>query len=432
MTGQMGGTFSAGAGLSINASTGVINLATSTPGTYTVTYNFSANGCANSTTTVVVINARPTASISYAGPFCPTGNASVAIIGQAGGTFSSTAGLNINATTGLINLAASTPGTYVVTYSFSANGCSNTATTTVVINNPVCNITGPSVLCVGQQGTYTAPVGATNITWTVTSSNCEIVSGSNSATLVVRATGAGTATIRLNAIVNGCPVQCEITVTVNPGPIVNRAEYSLCPTTQGGNTAVFNLNLPELANVITGSVSGVSVTGYFTTFDAAAANVAGTQISNPGAYTSPTTTIYARVLQTGGCVSIARVDLIVRSVVIVTGRTSDDCSARIGLAGTTGRVAQQSGDAGSLNVIASPNPFSDRIRFNIQSDFSGQGTLEVFNTLGAKIKTVFQGPVVAGQSQTVDFAVPSAQRVNLVYVMTVGNRQTTGKVIKLK
>ena len=38
-TGQAGGTYTAPAGVSITAATGAINLATSTPGTYTVTYH---------------------------------------------------------------------------------------------------------------------------------------------------------------------------------------------------------------------------------------------------------------------------------------------------------------------------------------------------------------------------------------------------------
>jgi|GEM_PF-3327710 len=524
-TGTAGGTYTSAAGLNINASTGLINLAASTPGTYTVTYSFSVNGCAGMATTQVVINPIPTATISYGGPFCPVGTANVTITGQTGGTFSSTAGLSINASTGAINLGASTPGTYTVTYNFSANGCNNSTTTQVVINpnpsatnvtytlcptvlngntavfnlnsqiaaiggtgltvnfyttmaaanagapgtnianpgaytsgnatiyarlqtaagcfsvaqitlvvtQPTCSITGPTLLCVGQQATYTAPVGATNITWTVMSSNCDIVSGSNAPQLIVRATAAGQATIRMNAIVNGCPVQCEIVVNVNPGPTANRVDYSLCPTTQGGNTAVFNLTLPELQNMITGGVAGVSITGFYTSFDAAAAGTAGTQIANPGAYTSNTTTIYARVQSTAGCVSIAYVNLIVRNVVITPGaRSADDCSARITVASTSTARANQSGEEGSLNVTASPNPFNDRIRFNIQSDFSGQGTLDVYNTIGAKIKTVFQGPVVAGQNQTVEFAVPPTQRVNLIYVMTVGNRQVTGKLINIR
>ena len=40
-TGTAGGTYTAPAGVSITAATGDINLATSTPGTYTITYSFT-------------------------------------------------------------------------------------------------------------------------------------------------------------------------------------------------------------------------------------------------------------------------------------------------------------------------------------------------------------------------------------------------------
>ncbi|MGY6562555.1 MAG: choice-of-anchor J domain-containing protein [Luteibaculaceae bacterium] len=57
--------------------------------------------------------------------FCVNGsNPLPTILGDAGGVFSSTGGLVINAETGAIDLAASTPGTYTVTYALdNSNGC---------------------------------------------------------------------------------------------------------------------------------------------------------------------------------------------------------------------------------------------------------------------------------------------------------------------
>src|SRR6202000_2210040 len=65
---------------------------------------------------------------------CATGTATVNQTGQAGGTYSSTAGLALDPTTGNIDLGASTPGTYKVNYNFSNGTCSQTAATTVVVN----------------------------------------------------------------------------------------------------------------------------------------------------------------------------------------------------------------------------------------------------------------------------------------------------------
>ncbi|UOQ74011.1 beta strand repeat-containing protein [Hymenobacter cellulosilyticus] len=140
VTGTAGGTFSSTTGLSIDAATGAINLATSTPGTYTVTYSVGGT-CPSSATQTVTITAAPVAAFSYAATsYCVTGTnpAPVVPATSTAGTFSSTTGLSINATTGVINLAASTPGTYTVTNTVAAaGGCASiTATTTVTITAP--------------------------------------------------------------------------------------------------------------------------------------------------------------------------------------------------------------------------------------------------------------------------------------------------------
>ena len=135
------GTFSSTTGLTIDATTGVITLATSTPGTYTVTNSVAAgSGCAaTSATATVTITAAPVASFSYANAAYCAGAANPAPVVPAtstAGTFSSTTGLVVNATTGVINLATSTAGTYTVTNTVAASGgCAQvTATTSVTVN----------------------------------------------------------------------------------------------------------------------------------------------------------------------------------------------------------------------------------------------------------------------------------------------------------
>src|SRR5213079_1982972 len=166
-TGQTGGSYSASpAGLSLNSTTGQINLGTSSAGTYTVTYSFTdANSCNNTTTASVTVRALPTATISYTGsPFCATGTASVIQTGQTGGSYSAApAGLSINSTTGQINLGTSSAGTYTVTYSFTdANSCNNTTTASVTVRalpTAMISYTG-SPFC----ATGTAPVTQTGQT----------------------------------------------------------------------------------------------------------------------------------------------------------------------------------------------------------------------------------------------------------------------------
>jgi hypothetical protein len=83
-------------------------------------------------------------------------------------------------------------------------------------------------------------------------------------------------------------------------------------------------------------------------------------------------------------------------------------------------------------VLAFPNPFSDKVRFSLQSAVSGQGSLELYNLLGQKVKTVYQGYIEKGKARTIDYTVPDSQRGSLIYVFRVGNERSTGKVIGLK
>ncbi len=130
LTGTSGGTYSAPVGVIINAATGDINLTTSTPGTYSVTYSFTNGTCSNTTTAPITIDALPTATINYAGsPYCGvSGIVNVTQTGQSGGTYTSTAGLSLNSLTGAIDLGTSIGGSYIVTYSFTSGTCNNTAT----------------------------------------------------------------------------------------------------------------------------------------------------------------------------------------------------------------------------------------------------------------------------------------------------------------
>jgi hypothetical protein len=105
----------------------------------------------------------PAATISYGvSSFCKsTTSATVTLTGTAGGAFSSTAGLSINSSTGVINPSTSTAGTYTVHYQIASggNGCTAVnATANVTVNAaPVSSVTGQSdVSCfAGSNGSIT-------------------------------------------------------------------------------------------------------------------------------------------------------------------------------------------------------------------------------------------------------------------------------------
>jgi hypothetical protein len=85
-----------------------------------------------------------------------------------------------------------------------------------------------------------------------------------------------------------------------------------------------------------------------------------------------------------------------------------------------------------VSVTAYPNPFEDNIRFSINSDISGQATLEVYSLLGVKLQTVYTGFVFAGKGQTINYQVPGLYRTTLIYKLRVGGKTVTGKLINVK
>jgi hypothetical protein len=83
-------------------------------------------------------------------------------------------------------------------------------------------------------------------------------------------------------------------------------------------------------------------------------------------------------------------------------------------------------------VSTYPNPFTDVVRFTIESKVSGQAQLEVVNMTGQKIATVFNGYIKANHSQVVEYRVPSIARTNLIYVLRINDKQATGKLLNAK
>jgi Leucine-rich repeat (LRR) protein len=88
--------------------------------------------------------------------------------------------------------------------------------------------------------------------------------------------------------------------------------------------------------------------------------------------------------------------------------------------------------SGRSTVTATPNPFSERIRFSIISQVSGQGSLELYTMMGQKVKTVYQGYFEKSVLRTFEYQVPVTERGNLVYLFSIGNQKTSGKLIGIK
>ena len=168
-TASVTGTFSSSpAGLNfVSTATGEINIAASATGSYTITHTTSG-ACPNTSSQTITITSTPDATFSYGNTaYCVNGTNPSPVFGAgtSAGTFSAGAGLSINATTGVINLAASTPNTYTVTNSIAAVGaCPATSETFDVTINALPTITfAPASVCENTPSvTLSAtPVGGT-------------------------------------------------------------------------------------------------------------------------------------------------------------------------------------------------------------------------------------------------------------------------------
>lgn len=141
--------------ITINPTTGEIDLDKVQPGKYTITYTLPKSELTSELkkSTTIVIENYPVANVSYTkNTYCKEGKIFPVISGIPGGTFTSTEGLSLQTGTGVIDLSLSNPGSYEVTYTLN-----QTEECPTVIKKTVINVTPntigsttlnyPSILC---------------------------------------------------------------------------------------------------------------------------------------------------------------------------------------------------------------------------------------------------------------------------------------------
>ncbi len=132
--------------LTVDAETGIIDLTTATEGTHEIVYTLDidsltcTDGGTYTATVELTAGITPVTEFSYNSVYCyDSGNAMPQLAGgfTTGGTFAAGTGIVINPSTGEIDVMASTPGSYEVTYTVEADaetcniGGSYTATVAV-------------------------------------------------------------------------------------------------------------------------------------------------------------------------------------------------------------------------------------------------------------------------------------------------------------
>ncbi len=203
----------AGGGLSASGATDTVSPATNT--TYTV-IGTDINGCRNTATRLVTVNALPTVAISPATPAPICNGQSTTLTASGASTYSwAPSGSLSSGTTATVTATPTVTTTYTVTGT-DGNGCRNTATKVVTVNpRPTITVT-PAVagVCAGAPVGLKA-TGASTYRWSPATGLSATTGDSVTASpfLTTIYTVAGTD-------VNGCTDSVRKTVNVAPLPTI--------------------------------------------------------------------------------------------------------------------------------------------------------------------------------------------------------------------
>ncbi|MFL5762658.1 MAG: PKD-like domain-containing protein [Bacteroidia bacterium] len=283
--GASAGTFSAApAGLNfVNVNTGQINLATSTPGTYTVTNNIAASGgCASANATFsVTINPAPVISASPASPsICSGSSTGITLSSSLGGTTyswtvsqvgTSGASASSGSTIGQI-LTTTGPATGTATYTVTSTsgGCAGNILTIPVTVNPIPNVTATPVattICSGNTASIsmTSNVAGATFSWTVSQTGASGATAGSGSTIsqVLNATGvtSGSVTYTITPSANGCTgTPVTVTITVNPVPFAS-ASPSPATICSGATTSIVLSSFTAGTTYTWTATNGSGITG---------------------------------------------------------------------------------------------------------------------------------------------------------------------------
>lgn len=225
-TGGAATTFCAGGSVTLTSSAATGNTWSTGATTQSITVNASSsytvtvasNGCSStSAATVVTVNPLPTVTLSQFTAVCST-DAAFSLTGgsPAGGTYSGT-----GVSGGQFNPVAAGIGSFPIIYSYTnANGCSNTATQSIVVNNCTapCNASisagGPTTFCAGGNVTLTASAGASWL-WSngATTQSISVNSNGNYSCAVTNANNCTATSNTITVTVNALPA----TPTISTG-----------------------------------------------------------------------------------------------------------------------------------------------------------------------------------------------------------------------
>ena len=359
-----------------NVGTGLASYTNSSlSNTAIVTVVLTANNtCQTAATATAAITTAPSAAISYtSSPFCKTLTTAQAVsqTGTLGGTYSSTTGLSINASTGAITPSLSTAGTYTVTYTIAASGgcAAAVATASVTITtapsasisfagSPFCR-----TLTSAQSVTRTGTTGGTYSSTTGLSINA------STGAITPSASTAGTYIVVYTiAASGGCAAistTTTVTITTSAAATISYTSSPWCKTITTSRTVTRTGTSGGTYSAIPAGLMISSMSGSIIPSSSA-----------PGTYT----VIYT-LAASGGCAAViatATVTITAAPTATIGYINSPFCRTV-----TTGQYVNQTGTTGGV-YSASPSGLSINTNTGaITPSTSTAGTYTVSHTLAA-------------------------------------------------
>jgi gliding motility-associated-like protein len=272
-TGASSYSWSPGTGLSsVNGST--VNAVPNVTTNYTVT-GTDVNGCVNTATTSVTVNALPNINVN-SGLICNGG--SLALNANGANTYTWSPGTGLSSTNGnSVNANPITTTVYTISGT-DVNNCTATATSTVtVVNNPTVSVNNASI-CSGQQTATLTASGATTYSWSP-ANGLSATTGSN-----VNANPNVTTSYTITGTIGTCTAVTTCTVQVNTPPTITASSTVICNTSSAtlnaNGAATYTWSTLATGNSIT--VSPNTTTTY---------SVAGTDGNGCKNFTTATVTV---------------------------------------------------------------------------------------------------------------------------------------------
>lgn len=191
------------------------NPPVSVAGTYTLTVRNTVNGCTSTATAAVLPPQLPTASITAPSGqqlTCTLTNLPLQASGGNQYAWAGPGGFTANGQQPTVN----TPGTYTVTVTNTANGCTNTATTTIGLNQaaPLVSATTATLTCAQPTAVISSSSNASGATYTWVGPGGTQISNVQQAMANVQGVYVVTATNPAN----GCTGTATTTVSENKTP----------------------------------------------------------------------------------------------------------------------------------------------------------------------------------------------------------------------